>query len=127
MESFRCKHTFCKAECIIKIKPHPILSVDSIIDRYSKNIKDRIIISQENVNKLLEKSEVVISSGPTSIILESLVYGCKLLYLILDPNDTLITKKIPKCKNYLTFISDENDQLKQMVKLNKKRYIKKKQ
>ena len=47
----------------IVIKPHPILSVDSIIDRYSKNIKDRIIISQENVNKLLEKSEVVISSG----------------------------------------------------------------
>ena len=43
----------------IVIKPHPILSVDSIIDRYSKNIKDRIIISQENVNKLLEKSESI--------------------------------------------------------------------
>ena len=107
------------------IKPHPILSINNILNKYSQKIRDRITMSYHSVDKLLEKSEVIISSGPTSIVLESLVYGCKLFYLVLDPNDSLIIKKIPKSKKYLTFINNESDLLKEMVKFNKKRFIKK--
>ena len=45
------------------------------------------------MTNLLEKTQFLISSGPTSIIFESLHYGCKLLYLNLDPNDYFIYKK----------------------------------
>ena len=91
---------------------------------YPGKFKDQIIISNENVQLLLKKTEVLISSGPTSIILESLVYGCKLFYLVLDPSDLLILKKISIPKFYFKFISNKNDLLKNMNLLSKKKFVK---
>ena len=54
---------------------------------------NQIIISNEPADILLQKSEFIISSGPTSIVFEPLFYGCKLLYLNLEPSDIFIIKK----------------------------------
>ena len=108
----------------IIIKPHPILPLSKMKNYYPGKFKDQIIISNENVQLLLKKTEVLISSGPTSIILESLVYGCKLFYLVLDPSDLLILKKISIPKFYFKFISNKNDLLKNMNLLSKKKFVK---
>ena len=107
------------------VKPHPILSIEKMIEKNSNIFKNQIVVSNESVNKLLEKTEIIISSGPTSIILESLVYGCKLLYPVLDPNDALIPKKIPISKKYLKFIYSADELFQQMLMLNKKKFLKK--
>lgn len=107
------------------IKPHPILPLFNIIKKIPKNIKDQIFISNDKTELLLEKTEILISSGPTSIILESLIYGCKLIYLNLDPNDILIAKKILKIKKYINFVSSKQELISRINYLNKKRFIKK--
>ncbi len=107
------------------IKPHPILPLFNIIKKIPENIKDQIFISNDKTELLLEKTEILISSGPTSIILESLIYGCKLIYLNLDPNDILIAKKILKIKKYINFVSSKQELTNRINYLNKKRFIKK--
>ena len=68
-----------------------------------------------SVTNLLKKTQFLISSGPTSIIFESLLYGCKLLYLNLDPNDFFIYKKKLINKNNFEFVKDRNSLLKLMT------------
>ena len=70
------------------------------------------------MTNLLEKTQFLISSGPTSIIFESLHYGCKLLYLNLDPNDYFIYKKKLIKKNNFEFVKDKNSLLELMNKFN---------
>ena len=57
----------------------------------------------------LEKTEILISSGPTGVTFEFIIYGCKLLYLVFDPNDELMFKNIPnKKKNYILIKNKED-------------------
>ena len=110
----------------VTIKPHPILPLFKIVKKIPKKIKDQILVSNDNTETLLNKTEILISSGPTSIILESLIYGCKLIYLNLDPNDILITKKILRIKKYVNFINSKQELSSKVNFLNKKKFIKKK-
>ena len=66
------------------IKPHPMLSIQKFQNLISRKLSNQIIISKEPADILLQKSEFLISSGPTSIVFDSLLHGCKLLYLNLD-------------------------------------------
>ena len=102
----------------VVIKPHPILAIQKLITLIPKKLLPQITFSNELVTNLLEKTQFLISSGPTSIIFESLHYGCKLLYLNLDPNDYFIYKKKLIKKNNFEFVKDENSLLKLMNKLN---------
>ena len=107
------------------IKPHPILPINKISSFSHSDIeKGQVIISHENIKTLLQKTEILISSGPTSIIFESMIYGCKLLYLVLDPSDLLVFKKISIPKYCFQVISSKEDLSKNMNLLAKKKFIK---
>ena len=110
----------------IVIKPHPTVPLYGIINEIPKQVKSRITISKDNPSSVLEKTEILISSGPTSIILESLIYGCKLIYLNLDPSDVLISKKIPEIKKYVNFINSKQELMNKMIYFDQRRFIKKK-
>ena len=69
------------------------MPIQKLIGFIPKDLLSRITFSNDSVKNLLNKTQFLISSGPTSIIFESLHYGCKLLYLNLDPNDYFIYKK----------------------------------
>lgn len=109
----------------VTIKPHPILPLSQVISDIPGEIKKQVLISKDSAEELLKKTEVLISSGPTGIILESLVYGCKLIYLNLDPNDNLIIKKFFKIKKYFNFINSKHDLILKMNYFNRKKSIKK--
>ena len=100
------------------IKPHPMLSAIKFKNLIPNKIVNQIIISNEPVNSLLQRSEFLISSGPTSIVFESLIHGCKLLYLNLDPSDILMVKKKLIKKNNFEFIKDKFSLLKIMSNYN---------
>ena len=110
----------------ILIKPHPILPLKNLIEIEQKLIDSQIFISNESVQKILNKAEILVSSGPTSIILESLINKCKLFYLLLDPCDLLTMKYIKVPKNNFKFIESKFMLLKEMSKANnsKRIYIK---
>ena len=100
------------------IKPHPMLSISKFNDLISAKLSNQITISNQPADILLLKSEFLISSGPTSIIFESLLYGCKLLYLNLDPSDIFISKKKLIKKENFEFIKEKFSLLKIMTKYN---------
>ena len=84
----------------IYLRPHPILPINKLSNFDTKKFKDRVSVLNGNIENILEKTEILITSGPTSVIYESVVYGCKLFYLYLDPcdkileNNTSIPKKV---------------------------------
>ncbi len=125
-----CEWTFSaisqdKSKSLI-IKPHPILPIKKIIKEIPREIRNQISITEEDTKNLLNKTNVIISSGPTSIILESISFGCKLIYLVLDPYDNLISKKIPKINKYMYFVKNKNALLSNMnILVRKKVFIKK--
>ena len=104
----------------VTIKAHPMLSIQKFNNLISKKLLNQIIISNDPANILLQKSEFLISSGPTSIIFESLSYGCKLLYLNLDPSDIFILKKKLIKKENFYLINEKFSLLRIMTKLNNK-------
>ena len=73
------------------------------LDNFNKlELINKCKIVNENIDSLLEKTVILISSGPTGVIFESLIYGCKLFYLVLDPSDLLMFKNVPsKNKKYI--------------------------
>ena len=100
------------------IKPHPMLSIQKFQNLIPRKLSNQIIISKEPADILLQKSEFLISSGPTSIVFDSLLHGCKLLYLNLDPSDIFILKKkLIKKKNF-EFIKKKYSLFKIMSKYN---------
>ena len=107
------------------LKPHPILPIDKIIDTKSDIFKGQLKISNENIKNILEKTQILISSGPTGILLESLVYGCKLFYLFIDPSDILLLKNIPISKSMYELINGEKELLNKMNKFHSKKIRKK--
>ena len=100
------------------IKPHPMLSIQKFQNLISRKLSNQIIISKEPADILLQKSEFLISSGPTSIVFESLLHGCKLLYINLDPSDIFILKKKLIKKENFEFIKKKYSLLKIMTKYN---------
>lgn len=107
----------------INIKPHPTLSVNKIENFNKDIIKKNCKIIQDKANKMLENSEILISSGPTGIIFESLIYGCKLFYLVLDPSDELMFENI-KNKKIFTLIKDKESFFKNIIDFKNKKFIK---
>ena len=100
------------------IKPHPILPIQKLLNLIPKKLLPQISFSDDSSSNILEKTQFLISSGPTSIIFESLLYNCKLLYLNLDPNDYFIYKKKLIKKENFEFVKNKNSLLKLMNKFN---------
>ena len=92
-----------KKKIKIIIKPHPILPLNKI--GFMENLSNRFFISNEKLSNLLEKSGIVICSGPTSATIESLAYNCFLLVPVIDAFDEFSLKilNIPKKKYSLVY------------------------
>ena len=85
----------------IIIKSHPNFSINNL-KNFNRSVFNRCNIINENIDNLLKKTQILISSGPSGVIFESLIYGCKLFYLVLDPSDFLMFNNVPnKNKNYI--------------------------
>ena len=107
----------------IKIKPHPSMSIKKLQNfkkyNFARNGKCQII--DDNIYSILKK-QILISSGPTGVSFESLIYGCTLFYLILDPSDLLMLKD--SNKNRYVLIKSELELLKQIKKWKHKKIVK---
>ena len=111
----------------LEIKDHPIQPIHTLDNSNYLKYKDRIIKSK-NLISTLNKSSIIIASGPTSAIYEALVSKCYLVIPLLDPCDkiNLLNCKIPKnnyaiAKNFNEFCSILNQILdnKKVIKLKK--------
>tara|TARA_Y100000590_G_scaffold411059_1_gene504709 strand:- start:158 stop:1825 length:1668 start_codon:yes stop_codon:yes gene_type:complete len=78
------------------IKAHPLMPLSKILPRYK--IPDNFIELKGEFFKLAQNSEIVISAGISSSIIESVVYGCAVLMPYVDKNDYYNFRylKIPK-------------------------------
>lgn len=108
----------------VYLKPHPILPIHKLRNFDIKIFKDRISVLNGNIRNILEKTEILITSGPTSIIYESVVYGCKLFYLYLDPCDKILKSNTSIPKKSFVFIKNKNDFLNQIKRWKEKKHIK---
>jgi len=72
----------CRIESDIKIfiKPHPVLDVKDIIPDF--RLPNNMIVIEENLQKILSKSLVSITAGPSSAILESI--NLKTFLILID-------------------------------------------
>ena len=108
------------------IKPHPTLPENKLSNYGLLKSFNRCMVIKKNIEHVLRKTEIIISSGPTGAVFESLIYGCKIFYLLLDPSDNLMFKKIPIKKNYIFLINNKKNLLKNIKIWKNKKYIKKK-
>ena len=107
----------------IAIKPHPTMSIDKLNNFNKGLLNSRFKIIEDNIHNILGKTEILISSGPTGVTFESLVYGCKLLYLVFNPNDLLMFKSVPnKYKNFILIKNKED--LFRNIQIYKKKSVK---
>ncbi len=105
------------------IKFHPILPHKSFDILSIKNLKEQISFSNEDISSLLNRSLLVVSTGPTSAIYEALIKGCYLMIPVFDPWDQLNIEncKIPKENYDLVYNFQEfSFNLKNMIKNKKK-------
>lgn len=86
----------------LEIKFHPILAPDKFDLRIFNNNSNQIKIADKDISKLLDRSKIVISTGPTSAIYQAYLKECYLIIPVFDPWDKLNLEncKIPK-SNYV--------------------------
>ena len=66
------KVCFLNKKITIYIKPHPILNINQIISK--NDIPFNLIVYENNLKKILDKSLITITAGPSSALLESVCY-----------------------------------------------------
>ena len=86
---------FAKNGNKIYIKEHPLLKLNN---SYKKNLPNNFKIINGKFDKIAEKFKVVIASGSSSSVFESLLLGCKILFPINNYYDVYNLKllKVPK-------------------------------
>ena len=89
----------------IVIKPHPILPLNKINLKtdWPKNYFE----SNEKLSSLLQKTNIVVCSGPTSATIESLAYDCFLIVPVIDTYDELSLKILNISKKKYCLIYNE--------------------
>ena len=81
---------------------------------------------QQKIKKcpsLLEKTKIVVSSGPTGATIECLAYNCILLIPVIDAMDEFNLKSLDISKKKYSLIYNEVDLVKKVRKIIKKKYI----
>ena len=97
------KTDFCKSGKKIFIKEHPLLKLS---DFFKFSLPSNIKIVNDSYDSLIKKFKVIISSGSSSSIIESILAKCNIIFPFNNHFDKLnkeqlkISKKIYKsCKN----------------------------
>jgi hypothetical protein len=105
---------------LIYVKFHPALSSEFLIKESRINYLPKNIVIYNNLKKLLITTQIVIASGPTTSLIEALLYDCKLILLNPSIYDklVLVKYKIPK-KSYLFYDNLDNFNYKSEIKLKK--------
>ena len=91
----------------IFIKFHPILPRLKIMN--STNIPYNLIEVSNNLQNIFQKSELVVSSGPTSAILESLLYDCRLIIFKISIYEKLLVNRLNLPKHIYKICYDDSE------------------
>lgn len=86
-----------KVKLIIKF--HPILPRKSFNFPDISNLKSKIIFSNDDINLLLNRAKLIVSTGPTSAIFEALLKKCFLIIPVFDLCDKLNIENCRISKN----------------------------
>ena len=91
------------------IKIPKILSIKPIIHEYKKNVNFKF--TNQNLSELLKKTDFAIIGGlgHTSVAVEAISYGCKILTPVIDPLDIIYFKKINISKNFYKIFHTKKD------------------
>lgn len=105
---------------LIYVKFHPALSCEFLIKESRIIYFPKNIVIYDNLKKLLIATQIVIASGPTTSLIEALLYDCKLILLNASIYDRLVLAKyrISK-KSYLFYDNLDNFHYKSKIKLKK--------
>ena len=109
------------------IKFHPILGPESFDKQLINNFNNQVKISKQDIESLLDSSNIIVSTGPTSAIFQALLKKCYLMIPVFDPWDklNLVNCKIPKENYVLAFnYQDFRFKLKNMIKNRNKKKLK---
>jgi len=110
-------------------KFHPALPYKFLYTKNKENfLPKNILIYDKNLQELLAKTEIVIASGPTTSLIESLLNGCKLILLNPSIYDKLLLNKYNIPKNTYLFMDNLNNlnfnsklKLKKLLEKDKKK------
>jgi len=104
----------------IFIKSHPILSLSKL--KKFGNLPYNIIQSLDSLDGMLKKTHNVISAGPTSAVLECLIYNCNLIIYKVSIYEKILVKQINLPKKLYKVINSDLE----LEKYIKKHFFKKK-
>lgn len=110
------------------VKFHPIRHLDIHDLNLIKNYNGRIKVLNQDIGSVLDKSKIIISTGPTSSLYEAFFKKCYVLIPIFDPWDKLNIEncKIPK-QNYELAINFQEFRFKldnMLINIDKKKFKK---
>jgi len=89
----------------IFIKSHSILPLSKL--RNNKSLPFNILEISGGLADILNKTKNVISAGPTSAILECLIYNCNLVIYKVSFYEEILVKKIKLPKKFYTIINND--------------------
>ncbi len=88
---------FAKSKKMIFIKEHPLMKLNNF---YKKNLPENFKIIDGDLESIVKKFRVIITSGCSSSVYESLLSGCKIIFPINDYFDKLNLEMLDVPKSY---------------------------
>ena len=101
----------------IFVKPHPILEINKVVPL--KNLPRNIVVTHDNLQNTLSKTLIVITSGPSSTILESSSLGLPLILPNIEAGTDKNAQRHQLNKKSYFIVNNENELLTKIKKLNK--------
>jgi len=101
----------------IFVKPHPILEINKVVPL--KNLPKNIVVTHDNLQNTLSKTLIVITSGPSSTILESSSLGLPLILPNIEAGTDKNAQRHQLNKKSYFIVNNENELLTKIKKLNK--------
>ena len=94
---------FARSNQMIFIKEHPLLKLNKF---YNKNLPKNFKIIDGKLENIVKKFRVIITSGCSSSVYESLLSGCKIIFPINDYYDKLNLEMLDVPKSYYKVCND---------------------
>ena len=102
------------------VKPHPILNIDQIITK--KSLPTNLIVCEEDLIKILNKSFITITAGPSSALLESVSFRTYNILPEIECGTDMNAKIFSLKKHEYSLVRNSNELLRAInyIKKNKK-------
>ena len=92
------------------VKPHPILNINQIIEE--KNLPTNLIVCEEDLKKILNKSLIAITAGPSSALLESVSFRTYNILPEIECGTDMNAKIFNLNKNEYSLVRNSNELLR---------------